>query len=171
VQTVVRNAPVGQPTVLVGHSGAGPFLPAIAGRMDPSPAQLVFVDAGVPPTEGTAPLIPDQLLESLRDLARNGMLPKWSEWFGTGAMQELVPDDDRRSAVVAELPELPLSYFDGRLHMPSNWSRSACAYILLSEPYRRDAAEAASRGWPVVELPGGHLDMVTRPTEVVDADP
>ena len=34
--------------VLVGHSGAGPILPAIAERATPEIAAIVFVDAGLP---------------------------------------------------------------------------------------------------------------------------
>ena len=84
-------------------------------------------------------------------------------------MDALVPEPARRAAVLAELPEIPLSYFSGRVPMPSQWAGADGAYILLSDPYRSDAAEASSRGWPVIELPGTHLDIVTRPTEIADA--
>jgi hypothetical protein len=169
VQTVVRHAHIDEAAILVGHSGAGPLLPAIAREMHPPARRLVFVDAAVPPIEGAAALLLEQLLDSLAGLARDGVLPKWSEWFGPGATEALVPDDERRAAIVADLPELPLSYFHGRVHMPADWSSADCVYIRLSDPYRADAAEATSRGWPVVELPGGHLDIVTRPGEIADA--
>jgi hypothetical protein len=169
VEAVARDAVLDLHGVLVGHSGAGPLLPVIASRMDPSPARLVFVDAAVPPESGEVPLVPDGFRDRLRSIAADGWLPKWSEWFGPGAMEKLIPDAGRRAAVVAELPELPLSYFDGRVPMPRGWSGAACAYVLLSEPYRSDAAEAASRGWRVIELPGAHLDLVTRPAEIADA--
>jgi hypothetical protein len=169
VHAVVQGAPAGEHTVLVGHSGAGPLLPPIADQMARPPARLVFVDAGVPPLSGEASLVPDEFLDSLRALAQGGVLPKWSEWFGPGTMETLVPDLDRRAAVVAELPRVPLSYFDGPVPMPTGWSKVGCAYILLSEAYRSDAAEAAARDWPVIELPGGHLDIVMRPGEIADA--
>jgi hypothetical protein len=169
VGTVVQAVPVDEPAVLVGHSGAGPLLPVIADRMRPSPTRLVFVDAGVPPSTGDAPLVPDEFLDFLGTLARDGVLPKWSEWFGAGTMEALIPDRGRRAAVLAELSELPLSYFDGRVPMPSEWSRTQGAYVLLSDAYRADASRAASHGWPVIELPGAHLDIVTRPAEVADA--
>jgi hypothetical protein len=169
VGAVAQAVPVDEPAVVVGHSGAGPLLPVIAERMSPSPTRLVFVDAGVPPSNGDAPLVLDEFLDSLRSLARGGVLPKWSEWFRAGTMEALVPDPGRRAALWAELPELPLSYFDGRVPMPSEWSRTPGGYILLSDAYRPDAARAASRGWPVIELLGAHLDIVTRPAEVADA--
>jgi pimeloyl-ACP methyl ester carboxylesterase len=172
VDAVVRDATgaVEEHWVLVGHSGAGPLLPVIARRMAPSPARLVFVDAGVPPAGGEATLIPGEMLDSLRRLARDGMLPRWSEWFGPEAMEALMPDRHRRHAVLAELPEVPLSYFEARVPMPGEWSSADGAYVLLSDPYRPDAVEAASRGWPVTELRGGgHLDIVTRPADVAVA--
>jgi hypothetical protein len=169
VRAAVQEAQLGEHGVLVGHSGAGPLLPVIASQLDPSPARLVFVDAAVPPVSGEAPLVPEEFHDSLRSLAPDGRLPKWSEWFGPGTMEELVPDPDQRAAVIAELPEVSMSYFDDRVPMPGGWSSTDGAYILLTEPYRSDATEAASRGWLVIELPGAHLDIVTRPAEVADA--
>ncbi len=167
VDAAVRVAR-GEIAALVGHSGAGPLLPAIATRMAQPPRRLVFVDATVPSLSGDVPLVPEEFLPSLKALARRGTLPKWSEWFGPGTMEALVPDPDRRATVVADLPELPLSYFDGRVPMPSEWARIDAAYVLLSDPYRSDAAEAAARGWSVKEIPGAHLDIVTRPSDLAD---
>lgn len=169
VSVVLQEAPADEAVVLVGHSGAGPLLPVIADRMGRSPTRVVFVDASVPPSDGVASLVPDQFLGTLGALARDGVLPKWSEWFGAGTMEALVPDGDRREAVLADLPELPLSYFDGRVPMPGQWNNTAGAYVLLSDPYRPDAVEAAARGWPVIELLGAHLDIVMRPAEVAGA--
>jgi hypothetical protein len=152
---------------LVGHSGAGPLLPLIATQLDPAP-RLVFVDAGVPPTHGDAALLPEDLLARLRTIAVDGRLPKWSEWFGPEAIEQLVPDARVRDAVVAELPRLPVRYFESCVPMPSGWNDLDCSYVLLSEVYRADATEAAARGWPTVELPGGHLDILARPVDIVD---
>ena len=64
---------------------------------------------------------------------------------------------------MAEFPRLPLSYFQVRVPVPEGWASAACTYVLLSEGYRREGEEAAARGWPVIELLGSHLDLVTRP--------
>lgn len=165
VDEVVRQAPP-EPGILVGHSGAGPLLPVIAARMFPSPKRLIFVDATLPPADGTTPLAPEDFLEDIRALAQHGTLPRWSDWFGPHAMEELVPDAVRRAAVVADLPHLPLSYFDRRVSMPEGWANADGAYVLLSDTYRDDAARAVSFGWPVRELPGAHLDIVTRADDV-----
>lgn len=165
----MATPPTADPPVLVGHSGAGPLLPVIASRMAPPPRRLVFVDAGVPPDHGDARLVPAEHLGSLRALAADGLLPRWSDWFEAQVMETLVPDTERRAAVEADLPKLPLGFFETSVPMPEEWSRFEGAYILLSELYRADATVAASRGWPVVEILGGHLDLVTRPSKLTDA--
>jgi Alpha/beta hydrolase family len=157
----------GDRPVLVGHSGAGPVLPLIAARLPA--ARLVFVDADVPPDAGDAELMPAQYLEPLRSLAVNGMLPRWSEWFGPDTMRELIPDDARRAIVCAELPELPLSYFEARVPVPPGWAGGGGGYVLLSEAYEEAAAAAAARGWPVERRMGAHLDLVTRPDQIARA--
>ncbi|MGH9265918.1 MAG: alpha/beta hydrolase [Acidimicrobiales bacterium] len=167
VDVVVRSAPAGE-VVLVGHSGAGPLLPAIAARIEPPPGRLVFVDASVPPSGGDVALAPEAFLPSLPWLAREGLLPRWSEWFGPGAMDALVPDPERRGTVVDELVELPVSYFAGRVPLPTGWDVGNAAFVLLSDPYRDDAREAALRGWAIHELPYGHLGIVNRPEVIAD---
>jgi pimeloyl-ACP methyl ester carboxylesterase len=44
----LARVPLDRPVVLVGHSGAGPLLPAIAGGLRQRVAGYVFVDAGLP---------------------------------------------------------------------------------------------------------------------------
>jgi hypothetical protein len=167
VDAAVRGAAKGDDPVLVGHSGAGPLLPAIADRMVPPPERLVFVDAIVPPEEGERS-VSAALLQHLRTIETEGCLPPWSVWFGPEMMEELIPDDYLRSAVVAEMPKLPLSYFEDVVSVPSGWARASCRYVLLSEAYREEAAEATSRGWQVCEQLGSHLDILTRSVEIAD---
>lgn len=169
VTTVLDAVSPDQPIALVGHSGSGPLLPAIGERLPTPPALLVFVDATVPPVTGDAVLVPDEFAQALQDLATGGVLPPWSEWFGPQAVEALLPDPERRAAVLAEQPQVPLAFFDGRVPMPASWAESNCGYVLFSDPYRLEAAEAASRGWPVVELPGSHLEPVVHPDEVAEA--
>jgi hypothetical protein len=153
--------------VLVGHSGAGPLLPRIGTRLNAR--ALVFVDAGVPPEVGETTVVPDEFLEFLRGLANDGVLPPWSEWFGPDSMRELIPDDRTREIVSAELPAVPLSYFEARMPVPVGWTNTRCGYVLLSEAYADQATKAEASGWPVARLPGAHLDIVTRPAAIADA--
>jgi hypothetical protein len=167
VDAVVAAAAPGVPHVLVGHSGAGPLLPVIANQLNP--ARLLFVDASLPPTDGDSALAPEQFLGALSGLAQDGLLPPWSEWFEPGTMERLIPDSVRRDAVVAELPRLPLSYFQARVPMPDGWATAPSAYVLLSEAYRHEAVQAAARGWPVIEILGSHLDVVSQPLPLAAA--
>lgn len=170
VRIAAEAAQTDHRAVLVGHSGAGALLPLIAAQMRTPPARLVFVDAGVPPASGEALLIPDAFLDHLRALAHGGQLPPWCDWFEPEVIEGLISDTKRRNAVVADLPKVALSYFDAPISMPDGWSTAAAgAYVLLSEIYRPDAIEAATRGWPVIEMLGKHLDLVERPAEVANA--
>jgi hypothetical protein len=153
--------------VLVGHSGAGPLLPLIGDRL--GAGALVFVDADVPPESGSTPLVPEEFLEFLRGLVVGKRLPPWSEWFGPDAMAALVPEDDRRALVCAELPSLPMAYFEDRASVPDGWTDGTCGYVQLSDAYAEQSATAEGRGWPVARLAGRHLDIVTQPGAVADA--
>jgi hypothetical protein len=134
-------------------------------------AALVFVDSFLPPTAGWLPLAPPAFMEQLRALAGDGVLAPWSSWFGADAMRDLVGDERLRAALEAEMPRLPLSYFEASVPLPDGWHRRPCAYLLLSaEPYRQSATEARARGWPVAEIPGvQHLATATEPVAVTEA--
>lgn len=150
--------------VLVGHSGAGPMLPSIAARL-PAQPEMVFIDAGLPPCEGSASPGGD-FLDQLRALAVDGVLPKWSTWWGEGVMETLVPDADRRWAVEADLPEVPVAFFESAIDVPEGWCETPGAFVLLSESYRGDAERARTMGWRTVERLGSHLDIVSHADEI-----
>jgi hypothetical protein len=168
VDAVAAQSGDASEVVVVGHSGAGPLLPQIAAAIDAR--QLVFVDADIPPHHGEARLMPAEILAGLRKIAVDGMLPPWSEWFGPAVMAELVPDRKRRAVITAELPRLPVSCFEESVPVPPGWAGTGAGYVLLSEEaYGSQAVAAEARGWPVIRLPGGHLDIVTRPATVAAA--
>lgn len=171
----VGSVPPAEPVVLVGHSGAGPLLPGIADRTAASVRALLYVDSLLPQA-GVSwfDRAPADLADHLRGLASDGLLPPWNEWFGAGAVEELLPDPHLRARFVAELPRLPLTYF----HEPAataSWDGPG-GYLLLSEAYENDAVLARRRGWPVLERRSHHLSMLTDPAtaaaailELVDA--
>jgi hypothetical protein len=162
------TATIPGPVVLVGHSGAGLLLPTIAHAISAPVAAMLFVDTFLPPPTGTATLLPPEFLDELRARARNGVLPPWSQWFGDDVMSELVPDAAMRALLEADMPHLPLSYFEGKPPVTAGWDRRACAYLLLSdEPYAAAADDAQARGWPITRLPNAHhLSLVTDPEAV-----
>jgi pimeloyl-ACP methyl ester carboxylesterase len=160
------------PVVLVGHSGAGQLLPAIADALAVEVAALVFVDSFLPPASGSVRLAPPGLMSQLRALASDGVLPPWSSWFGEDAMRELrLPEERLRATLEEELPRLPLSYFEASVPVPGGWSACPCAYLLFGgEPYAKSAARARGQGWAVAEIAGaGHLAMASDPIAVTDA--
>jgi hypothetical protein len=154
--------------VIAGHSGAGVLLPLIADRLD-EVAAVVFVDALVPAAGGRTE--PSGRFRSFLDElpVTGGLLPRWSDWWGPGALAELVPDPALRAAIEAEQPRLARAFYAETVPVPASWPPSQVAYLQLSPAYDGDAAEAAARGWPVRSLPGRHLDLATRPAEVAAA--
>ena len=86
-------------------------------------------------------------------------------------MRELVPDERLRADLEAEMPSLPLSYFQATLPVPDDWPDRPCGYLLLSAgPYGKSAAEARAYGWPVIEIRDvQHLAIATNPMPVTEA--
>jgi pimeloyl-ACP methyl ester carboxylesterase len=159
-------------TILVGHSGAGLLLPVIADALDTEVAALVFVDSLLPPPAGLLPLGPPSFMEQLRALATDGVLAPWSSWFDADTMRELVPDERLRAELEAEMPQLPLSYFEASVPVPDAWAdRRPCGYLLLSAgQYGQSAAVARANGWPVIEIDDvQHLAIATNPIPVTAA--
>ena len=159
-----------EPAVLVGHSGGGLLLPAIADAVASPVSKLIFVDSGAPASTGETSFLPPAFLDELRELAVGGLLPPWSTWFGEEAMRDLIPDDALRSVLAREEPSLQLAFLEQRIPSPTGWDRIPCAYLLLSDAYREAAAEARGRGWPVEEISGArHLHIGVAPEAVTDA--
>lgn len=161
--------PLSDPVLLVGHSGAGLLLPAIAVTVTPPVGGLIFVDSEIPARIGDTPFVPSALLDQLRTLAPDGVLPPWADWFGEDAMRDEVPDDALRLELAQEMPSLSFAFLEQSISSPPGWDRVPCAYVLLSDAYRDAAIEARSRGWRVEEIAGArHLHIVTAPEAVVD---
>lgn len=153
--------------VVVGHSGAGPLLPVIAAGLAHTVRLTVWVDAGLPPCEGSFCVAGD-FVGTLRGLAIDGVLPVWSQWFGEGVLERLVHDGERRRVIERELPRVPLAFYETSIGAPSGWCAGESAYLLLSENYRSDALAGESLGWPVVERLGGHLAIVNDEATITD---
>ncbi len=157
------------PAIVVGHSGAGPLLPAVGralGRID----GYVFVDAGLPnPGRSWVETAPRQLVERLRGMAQDGWLPPWPEWWAADQLAQLLPEPDLRARFVGSCPRLPMALFEEPQAAAPDWPEAPCAYLLLSQAYRAAADRAGALGWPVLELPSTHLGLLTEPELVADA--
>lgn len=168
VRSLVTAIPTDHDVVLVPHSNAGLYVPALVERHQV--VGTVFVDAGLPSRAGPTPLAPPHLYEFLHGLAdASGRLPPWTEWWDDADAAGLFPDAVVRRAVEAEQPRLPLSYFAGSLSAPSGWDRGPCGYLMLGDTYATERDQAAARGWPVRTLPGRHLHMLHDPAGVATA--
>lgn len=156
------------PLVLAGHSGAGPLLPGFADVLDEPVAALLFVDAGLPtPGHSWRDTVAPELYRQLRDQSRDGLLPRWHDWFDPALLDELVPDDTMRAEITDEAQEVPLAFL--KEERPSAEWTGPTAYLSLSEAYPHDVAAARERGWPVRELHSNHLATVTAPALVAAA--
>jgi pimeloyl-ACP methyl ester carboxylesterase len=160
--------PAGAPTVLIGHSGAGPLLPGVAARLAVPVRALVYVDAGLPyPGHSWFETAPPDLVARLRGLTAGDRLPPWHTWFPADVLDTLLPEPALRERFTSQLGPLPLDYFREPTP-PQGWSGPA-GYLLLSEAYREDATRAAGAGVPVLERISHHLAMLTSPEVVAGA--
>jgi pimeloyl-ACP methyl ester carboxylesterase len=163
VEAVVRSAG-DEPVVLVPHSNAGLYVPAVVDELGQRVAGVVFVDAALPGTgHYTKP-------DTLRRLATaDGRLPPWTSWWADADVAELFPDADVRAEVEAEQPRMPLAYYDQLPPAPKEWVAPRCGYVWFAPPYDDGAEQAAARGWPTAHVPGRHLHMLVDPGRVAAA--
>ena len=161
------SAPTGD-IVLVAHSGAGALLPAVAVQV-PNVAGAIFADALLPhPGRTWFETVPPELKAHLLGLAREGHLPRWSEWWPHDAMARILPDRATRETFVGGLREIPLAYCEDVAPQIAIPEAARCAYLQWSTACRADAAEAGARGWPVLSRNANHLAMLTHPDAVAD---
>lgn len=156
------------PVTVVGHSGAGAFLPAIGAALEERLGGLVFVDAVLPATDG-AHRAPPRQLELLDQQTSDGVLRRWLEWWPDDVARELVPDDELRSALLSEMPRLPRDLYDEVVPLPGGWTDGRCAYVRLSAGYAEQHDEARRRGWVTAALDADHLAICTQPELVAAA--
>lgn len=166
VRDAIEQIPQDQPIVLVAHSNAGLFVPAIVGASPRRVAGCLFVDAALPSATGPTPVAPAELLDFLRPKVVDGRLPQWTEWWDESDVAPMFPDATTRSAVSAEQPRLPLSYYEDLVPVPADWDDRPCGYLLFGPPYEPLAKEASARGWAVEHVPSRHLHQLVDPETV-----
>jgi hypothetical protein len=167
---VIARSASDQPTILVGHSGAGPLL-AAAGTIIEQVRGYIFVDAGLPiPGQTWMDTVPPELAAQVREMADDdGWLPPWPQWWSERTLAGLIPDPAARRHFAAGCPRLPLGMFE-EVHPPApRWPDAPGAYLLLSEAYEDQAARARELGWPTAELMSHHLAPLTDPAQVTQS--
>lgn len=154
--------------VLVGHSGAGPLLPIIRQQIDRPIGAYVFVDAGLP-AGGRSRLdemeanSPDFAMRLRQHLASGGRFPTWSD---NEEMREIIPDDQLRQGMVAELRPRPLAFFEEPIPVFTGWPDAPCGYLLFSPPYQSAAEQAKQNSWAFREFDAGHFHTLVDPSAV-----
>jgi hypothetical protein len=167
VAAVVDGLPDGDEVVLVAHSNAGLFVPAVVERVERTIEGLVFVDAAVPARRGPTAVVSPANLRFLEGLvAADGRLPQWTSWYDEADVAPMFPDPQTRRIVEAEQPRLPLSYYAQQIPEAPGWDDRPCGYVLFGPPYDRIAQDS---GWPVEHVPGRHLHQVVDPDAVAEA--
>lgn len=163
VDAIVRSAGE-ESVVLVAHSNAGLYVPAVVDALSDQVRGVVFVDAAVPGAgHHTTP-------EFLSKLATDdGLLPPWTAWWDDNDVAEVFPDAAVRAEVEAEQPRMPLAYYDHLPPAPNGWATAPCGFLWFGPPYDKGAAQAAAYGWPTAHLPGSHLQMLADPDAVAAA--
>lgn len=160
--------PPGEDLLLVPHSNAGLYAPALA--LDAPRRRVVFVDAILPPRGGSLPVAPPALREALAaETGEDGLLPPWTGWWPEPVVDELFPDAATKAAVEAEQRRMPASYLDARVEVPDGWDRAPAAYLAFGDAYADEREDARRRGWPVETIDGGHLHMLREPEAVAAA--
>lgn len=153
---------------LVGHSGAGPLLPAIAARLIRPPAGMIFADAGIG-RDGCSRLDLMRVeganwVDAFEEeLHLGGAFPMWTD----ADLASQIPSPDLRQQILAELRPRRLNYFTEKIDVPDR--HLACGYLQFSPAYAHDAREAERRGWQVVQLNGGHFHMLADAPAVAQA--
>jgi len=161
------EADVGNPLILIAHSGAGGLLPSVAEAIGSSVRAAVFVDAVLPhPGRSWFQTAPEDLAADLRARIERGRLPPWNQWFAPEILARLLPDAAARAAFVADFEAVPAAYCDEPAPVCPHWPPHGCAYLQLSGGYAAEADTAAAMGWLFRRDIIHHLATVTHPDRV-----
>jgi hypothetical protein len=165
----LAHIPESQPVTLVGHSGAGPLLPAIRQLLATPVHAYVFVDASVP-LDGASRLDlmkaeePEWAEQFHQELEHGSRYPTWD----FEDLSEVIPDERLRRQMLAEMRPRALPFFTEPIPVFSGWPDAPCIYIRFSAPYQKVAARAQEDGWPTYELEAGHFHMLVDEVAVTE---
>ena len=154
----------GPAEVVLGFSGAGVVLPAVADAV--GARRVVWLDALVPAASG-ATATPADRRAALARLVHDGRIAAWPTWWAPEELAAELPDEALRTAIGAEALELPADFYEVAVPVPGTWPDDDVCYVQLSASYDGDAAEARARGWQVSgDGTGVHLDVTTHPARI-----
>ena len=170
MQRTLASIPQERPLVFVGHSGAGPLLPALAQAARHPVKGYLFVDAGLP-HPGQSQLdemetsVPAFAHELRQQLAAGERFPHWSD----EDLSEDLPDRRARQQMLAEVQPRSLSYFEEVMPDVPGWPDAPGGYLLFTQGYRHFLEQSQEVGWPSRTIPAGHFHMLVDPAAVAAA--
>ena len=150
--------------VLVGHSGAGPLLPAIGERLHQSPGAYLFVDAGIP-QDGASRLdlmkleMAEWADEFESHLLEGGCFPEW----GKADLENLILDRELRRETIQGLRPRARDFFVEPIEALAEWADTPCGYLQFTGSYDVPARQAVRDGWLFMRLDVGHFHMLVDP--------
>ena len=154
-------------TLLVAHSNAGYYAPAVAADLD---LPVIFLDAALPAERVSETLLaPAAFAEFIETLpVRDGLLPPWPSWWDRADIAALFPDEDWLDLVTREAPRLSPAYFTTPIPVPRGWEARPAAYLAFGDTYAAELAFAERAGWDVRRDSGHHLAHLAEPDHVAD---
>jgi hypothetical protein len=154
-------------TVLVAHSNAGYYAPALGAELD---LPVIFLDAALPAQgESETVLAPAAFAEFIDSLPiRDGLLPPWPSWWDRADIGALFPDEDWLDLVTREAPRLAPAYFTTPIQVPGGWEARPAAYLAFGDTYAAELAFAERAGWVVRRESGHHLAHLAEPDHVAE---
>ena len=110
---------------------------------------------------------PPALRRELLGMVSSGLLPPWHRWFPPGVIEELVPQLALRREFVAEIPRLPVAYFEAGAGDACVGDPPVC--ISAVERRLRSRGRRSRTPW-LLGGPQGldHLRMLTAPESVAE---
>jgi len=170
VVRALEAIPADRALTLIGHSGAGPLLPAIGRRSGRHIDAYVFVDAGIPLGErsyldGIEAGNPALAAQLRQHLGAGGHFPEWGE----EDLRAALPDERLRREMMAELHPHPLAFFEEPIPGFANGPDAPCGYLRFSPPYIPEAERAQQEGWAYCEIEAEHFHMLVDPAGVATA--
>lgn len=154
-----------RPVLLVPHSNAGNFVPALIAER--KVVGVVFVDAVIPVDAGRQQLGTPEQIAALEPLAdESGTLPVWTDWFDAADVDPLFPDPATRARIESAQPRLPLSYLRDSIQVTAGWTSTPAGFLAFGDTYAPERGRARANGWPVTTVNGRHLHMLVDPGRV-----
>lgn len=169
-QSVARELaflPADRSLILVGHSGAGPLLPAIRQRLPQPVSAYIFVDAGLPHNGASrldllATESPTLANHVHQHLEAGGRFPEWTD----EQLRRIIPNPHQRQHLLAELQPRSLPFFTEPIPVWAAWPDAPCAYMQFSPSYAASRRFAQQASWLIRTVDAEHFHMLVEPTIV-----